>query len=269
MAGKQHEFESIRTNMKMLHILKINQVYYGEIHHLQKIVKDSSQIIQDDFYLLQGRNLLDTNMRKNLENLKLLATGKRDSKSAKNAEYKPTAAHNITIRDPSAPDVCDDEEGEDEYEDEDMDAPADDMVDLEMDDKATHHDPNETATVKRPMVGPPVGLATVVKKPILKTRMDILPRPPINVRSGPLAAAAARAVAIRAAARAISSTDNTSAEEAMDVDVSAQPSVSKPSAQFNLNAKNSQIRSKQMLLRNILSDNLTNPLFNKGTLYEM
>lgn len=261
MNGKEHEFESIRTNIKMLHILKINQVYYGEIQHLLKIVKDSSEIIQDDYYLMQGRNIVDVNMRKNLDRLRKLATGKRDSKSAKNGEYK-TKPHNITIRDPSTTDMDgdDDDDVDDEDDDAEMDEPID-MEDMDLEDNVKQ-ETNE-ASPKRPMAAPLSGLATIVKKPILKTRSDILPRPPINVRSGPLAAAAARANAIRAATKAISSTDNAVAEEAMDVDAS-QPSTSKSTAQFNLNAKNSQIRSKQMLLRNILSDNLSNPLFNKG-----
>lgn len=263
MIGKDHEFESTRTKIKMIHVLKINQVYYSEIQHLLKIVKSSSNIIQDDYFLMLGRNILDTNMRKNLERLRFMAIGKRDGKSAQNSEYKPIQ-HNITIREPSAGDMGNDNDEyvEDDDEGEQMEE-ATDMGDLEQENMANKYETNETSPKRAAISVPLTGLATIVKKPIPKTRSDILPRPPINVRSGPLAAAAARANAIRAATKAISSTDQIGAEEAMDVDA-PQPSTSKSISQFNLNAKNSQIRSKQMLLRNILSDNLSNPLFNKG-----
>lgn len=270
MNGKQHEFDSIRTNIKMLHILKINQVYYAETQHLLKIVKNSCHVINVDYHFLQSRNMFDENMQLNLDKLKLMATVKRDSKAAKNCEYK-TIKHNITIRDPSAADMCDDEDPElDDNEDEEMEEriysptfprniEATEMVDVEMDKPGL--ETNDRSPI-RPVFVPLAG-STVVKKPILKTRSDIMARPPINARSGPLAVALARNNAIRAATNAVSSTDNSNKGETMDVDV-LQPSSSKSTYQINLNAKNSKIRSKEVQLRNILSDTQTNPLFNKG-----
>lgn len=81
MAGKQHEYVGIQKDFKNLHVLQINQIYYAEAKHLVSMLQLSAKIIQDDYYLLSASNMLDISMRENLEHLKRLSRGRRDTKS--------------------------------------------------------------------------------------------------------------------------------------------------------------------------------------------
>lgn len=57
------------------------------MQHLLSVLKLSNTIIQEDYYLLRANDMLDINMRENLEQLKRLGRGRRDIKFA--SEFEP------------------------------------------------------------------------------------------------------------------------------------------------------------------------------------